>query len=455
MAAIIAIFSIILFTILVLVLASTRWRYKRSKSKALHSCTLSNSDEERFRHVTNLHEDRRNEPLNVSEMVPVPGVSADDNDQDPDLVRAVSSCRVLDDTSFSPSTCIIDEDMACSSPSRFIFTTNTQDQSHDKLIGTPVFDSNDLPISKYFAKELERSVEGCEEVSECINPHCPCHGLRMRKLMHISSSAETTEGVCVDSGSRLPEWMHKLHTLIDCTEKGVVYKQHDYGFILEIPEGAIPHGQKLMIEIGISLYGPFLYPKGDRRVSPIVWVCVRDQEKFRFLKPVRLTLQHCLDVGDMVDSESLGLRFLKASHSQNSEGFHTFESTEGTVSTSSDPNYLILSTNHFCYLCITSNTLPDTLERIQYCLSPYYPQPVLYNENDELHFYVSFFLQACLTTIHKQCGEKCRKMHRQRFSFTADSRLTISFSDPERWLLTLQCNDEVRMHIPSIRTPLN
>ena len=358
---------------------------KKSKSKTKNR-TGSHSDEERHRNF--LHENK--EVYNLTEILPVPDAQVDDVDhQDPDPVGGISLCVISDNNSVPSSTGLTDESMP---------------------------------------------------------PEA--HRLHIHELMHISSSAEPTEGVCVDSGSRLPEWMYKLHTLTDCTEKGVVYEQYDYGFILEVLEGAIPHGLSLMIEIGISLYGPFLYPKGDRRVSPIVWVCVRDQENFRFLKPVRLTLQHCLDVGDMVDSESLGLRFLKASHSQNSEGFHTFESTEGTVSTSSDPNYLILSTNHFCYLCITSNTLPDTLERIQYCLSPYYPQPVLYNENDKLHFYVSFFLCACLTIIDKQCGGKYKKANRQCFSFTQDNHLTISFSDPERWLLTLQCNDEVyKRHI--------
>ena len=85
----------------------------------------------------------------------------------------------------------------------------------------------------------------------------------------------------------IPEWFSPV---AQCTHDGRSYFDECNDFGLEIPEGAIPEGESITIDIGVVLYGPFQYPEGLRPVSPVFWVCVRDQKLPQFLKPVKVTI---------------------------------------------------------------------------------------------------------------------------------------------------------------------
>ena len=65
-------------------------------------------------------------------------------------------------------------------------------------------------------------------------------------------------------------------------------------FSLEIPKGAIPEGETLDVDFGVTLSGPFKFPVDLRPVSPVFWVCV--QKKSQFSKPVTVTLPQFLDL---------------------------------------------------------------------------------------------------------------------------------------------------------------
>ena len=117
-----------------------------------------------------------------------------------------------------------------------------------------------------------------------------------------------------NTAEHIPRWLHPVTTLADCTSGGRSYYDEHNDFRLEIPEGAILKGERVTIDIGVALYGPFQYPKGLRSVSPVFWACVRGCENFRFLKPVKITIEHCLRLDRHTDTHSLGLTFLKGDH---------------------------------------------------------------------------------------------------------------------------------------------
>ena len=94
----------------------------------------------------------------------------------------------------------------------------------------------------------------------------------------------------------IPEWFSPVATLSQCTSDGRHYCDEANDFSLEIPEGAIPEGETVTIDIGVALYGPFQYPEGLRPVSPVFWLCVRDNKLFCFLKPVTVTIPHVLNL---------------------------------------------------------------------------------------------------------------------------------------------------------------
>ena len=115
----------------------------------------------------------------------------------------------------------------------------------------------------------------------------------------------------------IPTCFTPVPTLSQCTHDGRWYYDEHNDFGLEIPAGAIPEGESITIDIAVALYGPFQYPEGLRPVSPVFWVCVCDQKEFQFLKPIKVTIPHCLNLENCDNIESLGLTFLKADHEMN------------------------------------------------------------------------------------------------------------------------------------------
>ena len=288
-----------------------------------------------------------------------------------------------------------------------------------------------------------------DQETECSNPHCQCQDLRIQHLLPSieRGTSRNTDDIRYSYDTWFPTYMTLICVLKQCTQSGVTHTDESNGFKLQVPVGAIPEGMSLMIDVGVSLCGPFQYPEGVRRISPMFWVCVRGHKNFHFLKPVEITMQHCLSVNNATDLEPLGIEFLKAGHSSNEEGKHEFQHFDCSVDFKTTPSHPTLYTDHFCFLCLTSNLSSNATDRIQYCLSPFYPQPVVPNVNDAIYFYVSFFLATCLTTVDQQSHKDgYRSTHRQYFTFNRSSKtkyIKINYAEPSNWILSLQCNAEV------------
>ena len=85
-----------------------------------------------------------------------------------------------------------------------------------------------------------------------------------------------------------------------------------------------------------------------------LWVCVRGCENYGFLKPVKVTIEHCLGLDRDTDTHSLGLTFMKAGHTLNSAGKYELQSADGAQDFQSDLNHGTLTTDHFCFFCISA-----------------------------------------------------------------------------------------------------
>ena len=139
-----------------------------------------------------------------------------------------------------------------------------------------------------------------------------------------------------------------MATLSQCTYNGTHFHDECNEFDLEIPAGAIPEGVSITIDIGVALYGPFQYPEDLRPVSPVFWVCVRDQKDFQFLKPVEITIPHCLNLENHEDIESLGLTILKGDHEINPQKIYEFQKQEEGNVFQPLKKYGVFKTTHFC-----------------------------------------------------------------------------------------------------------
>ena len=198
----------------------------------------------------------------------------------------------------------------------------------------------------------------------------------------------------------LPEFFDKLPSSGICIgiEGGrtPLQEQNHYGMCLRIPEGAILEGTKVTIDIGVALYGPFQYPQGLRPVSPVFWICVRGGKNFQFQTNVKITIYHCLSVGN--GSESLGLTFVKANHDWSDSEMYDLRRVKGDQNFSR-PDAGVLSIDHFCCLCICCKDLPRITDQIKYSLICVQP-----NSDPIIYFHVTYCLQYCIQSVAQKKG---------------------------------------------------
>jgi len=176
--------------------------------------------------------------------------------------------------------------------------------------------------------------------------------------------------------------------VFDC--KGGRYANENHQFYLEIPEGAIPKGRTVTIEVGVSLQSSLvqLLPSGVIPVSPLVRLCVVGEEKFRFLTPVKVTMPHFLDIKDEESVKKMDLQFMKAGHS-----LYCFHQSDGVATFKPHVNMATLMTEHFCTFCIAANV--DASKDIAYRLVKVIPHNRLKNQW-RANFCVTYYLRTCL-----------------------------------------------------------
>ena len=228
--------------------------------------------------------------------------------------------------------------------------------------------------------------------------------------------------------------MTLITTLSDCTSEGRKFTDDVNDFSLEIPEGAIPEGERLTIDVGVALFGPFQFPEGLRPVSPVFWACVHDNPNFIFSKPVTVTIPHFLDLENDGDIKSLGLTSLKANHNKNSDGLYEFQPTDGDMDFKSVKTHAILKSTHFCYLCITAKDIPETLNNPWFCITAVLPEySASVGGRVNAYFFVTFLnLKTCLKNVQDQIskmGLETYQVEKENFKFKSEA-LEMLCTDP-------------------------
>ena len=137
-------------------------------------------------------------------------------------------------------------------------------------------------------------------------------------------------------------------------------------------------------------------------MSPVFWVCVCDQNHFRFLKPVKLTIPHCLNLESHDDIESLGLTFLKDHEMRRPQQMYQFQQAEGDKIIEPLKKYSVIETTHFCCLCISCKDTMKLIEKARFCLYSVIPRVISPDEPSFTYFFITFLLKTCLETVKSQ-----------------------------------------------------
>ena len=246
----------------------------------------------------------------------------------------------------------------------------------------------------------------------------------------------------------IPTCFIPVATLSQCTHDGKRYYDEHNDFGLEIPAGAIPEGESITIDIGVALYGPFQYPEGLRPVSPVFWVCVRDQKDFLFVKPVKLAIPHCLHLKQYDDIESLGLTFLKGDHEMNSQQMYQFQPAEGDVLIEPFKIHAVIKITHFCSLCFSCKERRDLFEKEIFCLYSVIPCKISPDQLSDAYFFITLRLKTCLTTVRKQIKKLNLEEHKEekekfQFSNVQELKMFLPQSSPAEWRVGMRGKKKV------------
>ena len=173
---------------------------------------------------------------------------------------------------------------------------------------------------------------------------------------------------------------------------------HD--ILLSIPPSAIKEEDVLMLdfEVGVVLDGPFVFPPHIRPISPVIWVCIRNNASL--CKPINITLPHFLNNIDSNDAKRLGLRFMKAYHHprvyEDGKKRFIFDNIGNDTTTTFTSQVGKLETRHLCFVCIAAPESRSLYEHASYCLVRV--DPAVWNpsiKKQEIFFIVTYNMKTC------------------------------------------------------------
>ena len=158
-----------------------------------------------------------------------------------------------------------------------------------------------------------------------------------------------------DLVSLTPQSMLSQVKILTCNHTSREYWNPEHDILLQIPEGAIPPEITAHLKVAVTLYGPFQFPEGSCPISPILWLCLK--EDIILKKPIELILPHYLTSIDKSGTEKFGIKVMKADDSQKlvnklKTSSFVFESSEAPLKFIKIDNqgYCIASIYHCCFL---------------------------------------------------------------------------------------------------------
>ena len=196
-----------------------------------------------------------------------------------------------------------------------------------------------------------------------------------------------------------------------CDSRGGRFLIPEHGITLAFPQGAIPDTIQLEVDVGVAIHGLFNFPDNLRPISVLVWVQAKQQD-FEFQRAVEILLPHYLKLSreDVHNSSNLGLGFMVTDGEEDEH--HNLIFKEGAKDqVSYKQTQAIISTTHFCYMCLSAKTSVIT-EKSSYLLSQVQPE-LITSLRWQIHFCVSYDLCSfvAVSPLHSCMQVHCRCTH--------------------------------------------
>ena len=191
------------------------------------------------------------------------------------------------------------------------------------------------------------------------------------------------------------------HIMLESTCDDLEYIIADHDITIRIPKGAVPYGKKIHLEIGVALYGPFYFPENTQPISPILWICLLEEDT-NLMKPFQIIFPHFLNGLTTQTAQLHKCGFVKASHNNyafdgGQMSYHFLPCEEDLkVASNKSKHFGILQTNHCCFYCIQANISSRLAVDADYCLVSIIRSNSLNPKVTEINFVAIFFMDTCL-----------------------------------------------------------
>ena len=188
------------------------------------------------------------------------------------------------------------------------------------------------------------------------------------------------------------------HQMLECDCNGREYTNVDHDITLKIPEGAVAEGEKVHFEVGVAMYGPFIFPENTQSISPILWLCLLEEDA-QLKKPFQVILPHYLTELSKERMEHHQVGFAKANHDYTFVGnqmSYKFKSCDikPLFASSGYKSYGVLISKHCCFYCLEANVTPELAMEAGYCLVQI--ESCIAPQRNEVLFSAIYFLNTCL-----------------------------------------------------------
>ena len=187
--------------------------------------------------------------------------------------------------------------------------------------------------------------------------------------------------------------------VIECDHKGCEYTIEDHDITIRIPEGTVPNGKTFHFEIGVAMYGPFDFPEGTQPISPILWVCIMEENAIQFHQPTKkfqFILPHYLTGLTKERLSYHQVHVAKANHNEMNQMLYRFNLQEDQplfASLTEYKSYALIESTHCCFYCLQVNQSPELAKDAGYYLVRIED---LRSSPTEIYFVASFFLETCI-----------------------------------------------------------
>lgn len=173
---------------------------------------------------------------------------------------------------------------------------------------------------------------------------------------------------------------------------GGQYTSQYHDIRITVPKGAIKKHAVIELLVKVTLHGPFTFPDEKRPISPIVWVGMSPNIKFK--RPIEIQIPHFAEISP--ESLNEELIFLKTTDRKKTgkkygKQYQFFQVAENNQHF--DNNHGTVLTKKASFFCIVGDISSNSTLTANYCLLPVIPRQIT-QPTWKIHYYITYLLKS-------------------------------------------------------------